>query len=210
MTETVADILSRLSEMAPAVLYIALLVIAYGENVMPPIPGDLAVVYCGYLAGIGRLDLFMVVFVSTVGGSAGFATMFLLGRRFGPAIRDPARWRWIPKRRVRVASRWMRRWGLGVVLANRFLSGTRSVIALTAGMAFMSASKSLLLATVSAAVWTALIGVGGYLLGDNWGQVVRILEIYGNIVIGGLLVLLALLGLRTWLKRRGSGKGMKT
>ena len=44
---------------------------------------------------------------------------------------DPDRYRWLPKQYIFKAQVWMKRWGYGVVAANRFLSGARSVISLT-------------------------------------------------------------------------------
>ena len=56
----------------PAVwAYATLLVIAYGENVVPPIPGDMVVVFGGYLAGVGQLNLARVLRGTTLGGARG-------------------------------------------------------------------------------------------------------------------------------------------
>jgi membrane protein DedA with SNARE-associated domain len=199
-----ADLTQWALHVSPLWVYVALFLIAYGENVVPPIPGDLFVVFCGYLAGRGVLDLAWVVILSTVGGAGGFMTMYALGYRIGKAVLDPNRLRWLPKRRIYQVQRWMQRWGYGIVAANRFLSGTRSVISLTVGMAHMHPGKTALLATLSALVWTLLIAYLGYAIGENWPIVQEYLRLYGWIVLGILFAVALGVGIRRWLKRQRS------
>jgi membrane protein DedA with SNARE-associated domain len=128
-------------------------------------------------------------------------TMYALGRRIGDAVFDPDRLRWLPKKRIGKARDWLHRWGYGGVAANRFLSGARSVIALTVGMARMHAGKTAAFATLSAAVWCALISYAGYAVGENWEVVASYLRTYGHFVIG-LLVLLVLIQAARYYRRR--------
>ncbi|MFO8233128.1 MAG: DedA family protein [Longimonas sp.] len=181
--------------------YVIVLTIAYGENVMPPIPGDMIVVLGGYLAGRGHLHFGAVVVLATIGGALGFMTMYALGRVFGARILEPGRYRWIPHSGVERAQRWLHRYGYGVVAANRFLSGARSVISLAVGAAGMSAWKTLFFATLSALVWTSLISYAGYALGDNWPVVASYLDTYGRIV-GSILLLLLIVWIGRWYWRR--------
>ncbi|SHK93057.1 DedA family protein [Rhodothermus profundi] len=196
-----ADLTQWALQVPPLWVYVALLVIAYGENVVPPIPGDLFVVFCGYLAGRSTLELWLVILLSTLGGAAGFMTMYAVGYRIGAAVLDPDRLRWLPKRRIYQVQRWMRRWGYGIVAANRFLSGARSVISLTVGMAHMHPGKTALLATLSAFVWTTLIASLGYAVGENWPVVRQYLQVYGWVVLGVLGLLALGLGIRFWRRR---------
>lgn len=187
--------------LAPIWAYLTLLIVAYGENVLPPIPGDMVVVFAGYMAGIGQLNLFVVIVLSTVGGALGFLTMFAVGRKLGEAVLNPDRLRWMPRQGFDRAQRWIERYGYGVVAANRFLSGARSVISLTAGMFRMEWLRTAWWCTVSALVWTGLISYAGYAVGENWDLVVRYLRVYGRIVLV-ILILLAAGFLARWYWRR--------
>jgi len=173
----------------PLWAYAMVLVIAYGENVFPPVPGDMVVVFGGYLAGMGKLHLGVVIFLSTAGGALGFMTVFAAGYLFGTAVLDSNRFRWFPKDGLETARRWIRRYGYGVVAANRFLSGARSVISLSAGIAHMEPWRTAWWCTVSAALWTGLISYAGYAVGENWERIGGYLQTYGRIV----LILLGLL-----------------
>lgn len=195
--EWFSDFFGWMQGLPPVWAYVTILVIAYGENVAPPIPGDVVVVFGGYLAGLGQLHLGIVVFLSTVGGALGFMTMFLLGYRFGEVVFNPDRLRWLPRTGFEKARRWIHRYGYGVIAANRFLSGARSVISLTAGVARMEPWRAFWWCTVSALLWTGLISYAGYAVGENWEVVVLYLRAYGRVILA-LLGLLALGLLLRW------------
>jgi len=191
MADLVSEFVTWMEALPPLWAYCIVFLIAYGENVVPPIPGDLIVVFGGYLAGLGQLNLIVVIMLSTLGGALGFMSMYGIGYWLGEAVLRPDRLTWLPQGQFEKAQRWIRRWGYGVVAANRFLSGARSVISLTVGVARMSPWATAWWCTFSAAVWTALIAYAGYAVGDNWRVVVEYLRLYGRFVLG-LLVLIAL------------------
>ncbi|PEN12960.1 DedA family protein [Longibacter salinarum] len=174
-------------EALPAIwAYATLFIIAYGENVLPPIPGDMVVVFAGYMAGVGLLDLWLVILLSTIGGAAGFMSMYGIGYYVGQRALTSDKYRWLPRTGIEKAQRWLHEYGYGVVAANRFLSGARSVISLTVGAAQMRPMPTLGWSTFSAAVWCGLISTGGYFVGDNWRMVVEYVRAYGR----GMLILL--------------------
>lgn len=171
-------------ETLPAVwAYATLLFFAYIENLVPPLPGDVVIVFAGYLAAVGELQLGVVIFLSTVGAAVGFMSMYAIGYRLGRAVRDPNRFRWLPRQGMDRAERWIHKYGYGVIAANRFLSGARAVISLSAGMFRMQAAWTFLWCTVSAVLWTALISYGGFALGENWDLVVWYMQAYGRVVL---------------------------
>lgn len=197
MPEYVTSVFDWLASVPPLYAYLAILLIAWGENVVPPIPGDMVVVFAGYLVGLDRLDFVSVVLLSTLGGVAGFMTMYAIGRRVGEAVLDPHRLRWLPKHYIFKAGNWLQRYGFGVVAANRFLSGARSVISLTVGMVRMSVWKTTLMSTLSALIWTSLLTYAGFIVGDNWRVVGDYLKIYGKFMaVVVLAVILAVLLVR--------------
>ncbi len=203
MADLLGDIVAWMEGLAPTWVYVTVFAVAYLENVIPPIPGDMVVVFGGYLVGLGTVELVPVIVLATVAGALGFMTMFAIGRWVGEAALDPERLRWVPKRGARLAQRWLRRYGLGVVAANRFLSGARSVISLMAGAAEMRPVPVALWATVSAAVWCSLIAYAGFAVGDNWGVVGHYLALYGRWAMGLLVAGFAgWFGFRAW-QRRG-------
>lgn len=204
-----ADLIEWMVGVPPLWAYLIILVIAFGENVLPPIPGDLVVVFGGYLVGLGKLNFVVVVVLATLGGAVGFMTMYAMGARLGKAVLNSDRYRWLPKRYIVKAQAWMNRWGYGVVAANRFLSGARSVISFTVGMAHMHAGRTAALATLSAAVWTVLITFAGYLVGDNWEEVSVYLRRYGQIVLAVIVLFILIQIIRSYRVRKRPGEEIK-
>ena len=60
MGEVLTDIVEWMSSLPVLWAYFSILVIAYGENVVPPIPGDMIIVFGGYMRGMGRLEMLAV------------------------------------------------------------------------------------------------------------------------------------------------------
>ncbi len=206
--EYLTDILNWMESLPPLMAYAAILVIAYGENVIPPIPGDMAVVFGGYLVGVGQLSFIAVVFLATIGGTLGFLTMYAVGYRIGDAVMDPDRLRWIPKNQIGKARVWLDRYGYGLVAVNRFLSGLRSVISLAVGMAHTDPWKTAFYATLSSAVWTGLITYAGYAVGENWPVIAGLLRDYGRVVLGVIIAIALVQSVRWYLKRKGSRRDL--
>jgi len=202
MAELLSDIVAWMEGLPAGWIYVTVFAIAYLENVVPPIPGDMVVVFGGYLAGLGRVEFVPVVVLATVAGALGFMSVYALGRWVGEAALDPSRLRWVPKRAAWKARDWLRRWGYGVVAANRFLSGARSVISLMVGAAKMRPVPVALWATLSAAVWTVLIAYLGAVVGENWTVIGDWLARYSQVVtvvlVAGLMVYFGV----KWRRRR--------
>ena len=204
--DLVSDFVTWMEALPPLWAYSIVFLIAYGENVIPPIPGDLIVVFGGYLAGLGQINLVVVILLATVGGALGFMSMYGIGYWLGEAVLRPDRLTWLPQGQFEKVRRWIRRWGYGVVAANRFLSGARSIISLTVGVARMSPWVTAWWCTFSAAVWTALIAYAGYAVGENWRVVITYLELYGRFVLGTLvLIALGLAARAYWQSSEASG-----
>lgn len=201
MGDLLYDLVAWMTELPAGWVYSLILIVAWGENVLPPIPGDMIVVFGGYLAGLGKLDLMMVIFLSTAGGTAGFMSMYAAGSQLGTALLTPKRFKWLPKKRLLAARAYLGRWGYGLVAANRFLSGLRSVISLSVGMAHKPVWPTTLWATFSALVWTILLGVAGFYVGENWEVVGEYLRQYGAVVVSLLALFVLVQVLRFWFSR---------
>jgi len=210
MGEFLTDIVEWMSSLPTLWAYVIILTIAYGENVLPPIPGDMIIVFGGYMAGIDRLDLIPVIVLSTLGGSFGFMTMYVFGNRIGHRVSKKGPPRWVPPKRMERARELLSRWGNGLILANRFLPGLRSVISITVGMADKPVGRTTLYATASALVWSVILVGLGYVFGENWEAVSSYLKTYGSVVFA---LIIGFAGLQLFLsyksRRRGKADGGK-
>ena len=207
MFESVQEYADWLQSLSPVWIYVVLALTAYVENLIPPFPGDISVVLAGSLVGLGLIGFVPTVGVTAAASTLGFMTMFAVGWRLGEAVEDSARLRWIPKGPVRTAKRWLQRWGYGVVVANRFLSGTRAVLTLLAGAAHLRIGLTAACAALSALSWTALLVYAGYTVGANWQTILDWLQAYGRgITVLALLAAGGVVGRWWWRRQYGRAK----
>jgi membrane protein DedA with SNARE-associated domain len=186
-------------------VYLIFFLIAYTENVVPPIPGDVLVAFAGYLAAEGVLRFDLLLIGSTVASVAGFMSMHAIGSRWGDGINEKKEFHWMFKyisfTYADRARRWMNRWGIRVILANRFLAGTRSVIALMSGISHVPVRTAVWSSAVSAVLWNALLLGAGWLIRENWEQIGVYLNRYGQVVLLGLAVVAAIKIWRTFARK---------
>jgi membrane protein DedA with SNARE-associated domain len=220
MVDIINSVVEFIGQVSPFLIYIVLFFIAYLENIVPPVPGDVIVAFGGYLITIGSINGLGLWLGTVITSVLGFMTMYRMGSYLGGSLlastsgaikqenglengssegflRSPRNalakliLRFANPSYLHKGSEWMRSYGQWVVVSNRFLAGTRSVIALTAGASKLSIWPTVLSSSVSSMLWNGVLIYGGWWLGDNWRRVGVYLEAYSQLV----LLLLALLGL---------------
>lgn len=178
----------------PGGIYLTFFLLAYFENIVPPIPGDVLVAFAGYLAAESVVGILPVFLLTTIASVIGFMSLYALGRRWGDQIEDPHKLMWMTRfislDYIRKARRWMRRWGPRVIMANRFLAGTRSVISLAAGISQIAMSKTIFSATISSILWNAILLGFGWFVHSNWAVIGYYLSIYGQFILGLIAIVL--------------------
>ena len=174
---------------------------SYVENVFPPSPSDVLLVFIGTLVGVGVVDFSSALVAATLGSTLGFMTMFRLGQRVDRSVVESGRYRFIPVSAIHTVEKWFRRWGYMVIIVNRFLSGTRAVVAFLAGMSEMAFTPSSIYSALSSAVWNAIILIAGMQLGKNWRDLDHLLAEYSTAVFVVLCCVALFAGIRWYMKR---------
>jgi membrane protein DedA with SNARE-associated domain len=166
----------------PFVVYLILFLIAFLENVVPPIPGDVPIAFIGYLICKSGITFMGALLWSSLGSTAGFMLVYLLSKHLGLKLyaegeSSVQHWlsksvhRFFPPSDMELLRRKFATHGYLAVLANRFLFGSRAVISVMAGLMHLKTPFVLLAALTSAFVWNVLLLYGGYLLGSNWQDI---------------------------------------
>lgn len=228
MDQVVTFVVDYVSRVPLWQIYLIITLIAYAENILPPVPGDVLVAFGGYLASLNLLNIPILWLLTVVASILGFMSMYRIGSFLGHPFLEKAthlsaaginneREGWSPTCKnvrsflsvrglrdelARLVMRyakpeyiqkglgWMRKYGQWIVVSNRFLAGTRSVIALTAGASHMSVVPTILSASISSMLWNSLLLYGGWFLGDNWRIIGRYLEQYSLAILVVLLLFL--------------------
>jgi membrane protein DedA with SNARE-associated domain/pimeloyl-ACP methyl ester carboxylesterase len=168
---------------------------------------DLACIAAGLLVAAGKLTFGPAVTACFAGIFIGDLLLVLAGRALGRRVltRWPLRGR-VSNESVARAERWFARRGAWVVLASRFMPGTRLPTYVAAGVLRMPWGKFALWFALACALWTPLL-VGAAALAGNavlgWFQVWT--QAVGWMIAAGIVVwLVAKIGVQaaTWRGRR--------
>lgn len=186
----------------PGFAYLLLFLGSFVENVFPPFPGDLTTLSGGLLVGRGRLLLFPV-YVSTMSGSlSGFMLVYYLGLTKGRWLFTKRTFAFLGPEKLAKVEGWFAKYGGAVILFNRFLSGIRSVVAVSAGIAGMSPGEVAVYALISICIWNGLLIYAGSVFGSNWETVVSLLRTYGHVVLVAVGMGVVVFLIRFYWKRR--------
>lgn len=161
--------------------YAGLALLSLVENLIPPIPSEFVLPFAGFLVAEGRLNVVGVLLFTTVGGFAGTAFFFWLGRRLGDArvrsfIRRFGRYVLLRESDYDEALGFFQRHDTKVIFWGRFMPGVRSLISLPAGVARMGFARFCLYTLLGTVLWNAFLVTAGWVLGERWEAVLAVVD----------------------------------
>lgn len=190
----VQQIVEWIQTLSPFYIYLIFTFVAYLENIVPPIPGDVLVAFGGYLAAEQVINFGPVLLLTTFASVFGFMSMYAIGLYFGDRIEQERSRFWLMRfidvKYFDKINRWMGRWGQGVILANRFLAGTRSAISLTSGMTKTKVYSTIINSFISSLLWNSILLIFGWVVHENWQVIGHYLNVYGWIVLIMIAILI--------------------
>jgi len=201
----VDQFISWLQELSPIAVLALMFSIAYIENLFPPSPSDVLLVFVGTLVGIGTVDYWSSLAVATLGSTTGFMTAYLLGRYFEEHVMTGRFSRFLPVNAIHQLEGLFNRYGYGVIVVNRFLAGTRAVVSFFAGMSKMHLGATTVLCAISAAAWNGLLLYLGVVFAKNWRNVTEYLQIYSTVATIAVTCIIILFFVLYFRRKRSPG-----
>ncbi|HVO75102.1 MAG TPA: DedA family protein [Ignavibacteriaceae bacterium] len=198
----IEEILTHISHLNPFWIYVVLFSFSYIENVFPPSPSDVVVVIGGSLISKSAIHFFPTLLITTMGSVLGFMTLFYIGSLLDKKVLRAGKIKFISLDALDKAEQWFLKYGYFVILANRFMPGTRSVISFFAGLSELKPRKTALLAAISALIWNTIIIYMGIIFGNNVGEVDFYLSKYNKIVIVVTVLVILFFAVRYFLRKK--------
>lgn len=187
--------------------YIGILLLIFVENIFPPIPSEVVLVFGGFLTTQANMSIPLVILFATFGATLGAAVLYALGRvlsrerikklvsgKFGKAIH-------LKPDDVLRAESWFKRYEYKAVLICRCIPLVRSLISIPAGMAKMKPLSFFALTILGTAVWNTILVFIGVMAGSAWEQSLKYIGWYSTVAIALLLAATAI-GCFIYLKKR--------
>lgn len=165
------------------------------------IPGETAVVIGGVLAGLGRVNLLLMMAVVVISAIAGDSVGFEVGKRSGP---------WLLERRPLKGSAGVRRtlvllerYGGPAVFLGRFVAFARAIIPGLAGMSGLRYRVFLFYNAIGALVWGVGYTLLGYIVGVSFGAILAKAGLWSFAIVAVVVIAIVVVHLiRKNLERR--------
>jgi membrane protein DedA with SNARE-associated domain len=196
------ELIQTITKLDPAWIYLTIFVVAFIENIFPPAPSDIIVVFGGALAGMEQGNFVLAFLSGAFGGTLGFMVMYTLGKWFGHSILEKGKIKFIKLDDLHKFERWFQKWGFWLIVGNRFLSGTRAVVSFFAGVSELDFKRTIVLSLISSILWYAILVYAGYSLGQHWEQVGSLLKTYSIAVTITIVLIGTLSAIRYFYLRK--------
>ncbi|GAC1434256.1 MAG: DedA family protein [Chloroflexota bacterium] len=153
---------------SPALLISLMVLLAIEEAGVPlPLPGDLGVLYIGYLMGRGLAQVWVVVPGLLLAVLTGATILYGLGRWWGGGLVGPLLQR-VPADKMEKARRLIERYGVLAVAVARAVPGLRIACSLVAGSVKIPYPLFVGGVGLCSSLWIAVLLIAGSHLG-SWG-----------------------------------------
>jgi membrane protein DedA with SNARE-associated domain len=184
-------------------------VIFFEELGVPlPAPGDVAIIYGGYLTTSGAIP-YPLAFAAVVSGAVlGSACNLTISRRYGrPFIQRFGRYIGITDKRMAQAERIFKRWGPWAIIIGRQIPGMRIVLSALSGILGVPYRVFIPCVLISASIWAAIFLEIGRLLGPSVGNLFSLFpaELVPWLAVGLILLAIGYLAYRHGFKPKASG-----
>jgi membrane protein DedA with SNARE-associated domain len=168
--------------------YIAVGLLMFIETVFPPIPSEVIMPLAGVHAAQQGASLPGMIVAGTIGAMAGnifwFALAWKLGLdRFEGFLVRYGRVFTMDETEIARGRALFERFGPGLVGVGRVVPTIRSLISVPAGLVHMRLRTFLIFSTVGTFLWTMGLAVAGYLLGQNFSEIDKVLGPLSTAVI---------------------------
>lgn len=175
--------------------YVGVFLLIMIENVFPPIPSEVILLFGGFMTTYTKLSIFGMIVASTLGSLFGAIILYYIGKiinkdrlkkiisgRLGKVLR-------LKVSDIDNADNWFDNKGNKTVFFCRFIPLVRSLISIPAGMSEMPVFKFLLYTLFGSLIWNTVLIIVGSVVGENWTKIVGILDTYSHTVVIILLII---------------------
>lgn len=152
--------------------YAGIFVLMTLESMVAPVPSELVMPFAGFLVADGKLNLWLVIIVSSMASITGSLISYFIAY-FGEKelIHKFGKFLFLDKGELDWTEQWFRRRGSLTILVSRFIPVMRHLISIPAGLAKMDLRKFILFTAIGATTWNTFLLWVGMQLRERWDLV---------------------------------------
>ena len=176
------------------------------ESSVIPIPSELVMPPAGYLAQQGQMNIWVAIFMGTLGSLLGAYANYYAAHYLGrPLVLKYGKYVWITEEKFAKVEQYFKDHGEISTFIGRLLPVVRHLISLPAGLANMNHVKFSLYTLAGAGIWVTILTWIGYFIGANQEL---IMQYSHQAVIGVIIVSAVIIALYVRNHRRKKLAGM--
>ena len=182
MQETIINILNNFG-------YLGVFSLIMVENLFPPIPSELILLFGGFMTTYTKLTIFGIIIFSTLASLFGPIILDYIGRIFnkerlkkiisgkvGKVLR-------LKESDIDSSNKWFDTKGQKTVFFCRFIPLIRSLISIPAGMNEMPMLRFISYTLLGSLIWNSILIIIGSIVGENWISILNVLDIYSKYIV---------------------------
>jgi len=196
------QIISYISNLDPAIIYLVLFFFSFIENIFPPSPSDVVVVIGSTLIAHSAMGFIPILVVTSFASALGFIVMYFIGEFSGEKIIRKGKLKFLKQEYLEKADLWFHKYGYNLILINRFMPGTRAVISFFCGVHRLKPIRSFIYAAVSSFFWNIILISLGIALGNNVHLIDKYLSTYSNIILVISILVVGFVVYKFWRKKK--------
>lgn len=179
--------------------YIGVFLLILLENIFPPIPSELILLFGGFMTTYTKLNIIGMIISSTLGSLIGALLLYKIGTIFSKEklkILISGKLGRVLKLKnsdIDNANKWFTNEGKKTVFLGRFIPLIRSIISIPAGINKMNISKFITYTLLGSVIWNLVLIILGHIVGRNWKAILKIFKLYSRFSLLLLFILLIIL-----------------
>lgn len=173
--------------------YLAVFVFMTLESALIPIPSEVTMPFAGFLAGMGKINFWLVVFIGAFGNLVGSLAAYALGywgqeTFVKQLVKKYGKYLLVTLDEVETAERWFRHHGGKIAFFSRLLPVVRTFISLPAGFSEMNVIRFSIFTFLGSLIWSFFLAYSGMILGQNWNVLGGYFHKFDFIIVGGIIL----------------------
>ena len=179
--------------------YIGVFLLILIENIFPPIPSELILLFGGFMTTYTKLNIIVMIISATLGSLIGALLLYKIGTIFDKEklkiliSGKLGRVLNLKNSDIDNANKWFSNEGQKTVFFCRFIPLIRSIISIPAGMNKMKISKFITYTLLGSVIWNIVLIIIGHIVGRNWKAILKIFKLYSRFALLLLFISLMIL-----------------